>query len=233
MGTFFSFGLLLVGGRRNIVVTPARAFGISGLIMLVLLCPLSGIVEPGVGEIVRQTAFTLSDLVDEGCKVGAAPSAGARGAGSAKGYLLAAVALEGDVGRMPCVDLAERHFAVLVVRFDALSDLHHGLLLLSPPSLRLGVPAVSSAGSRVGSCPEFRREAGSGPAPAREVHAIDTSVTVLAAQDRGESTTSGLGTHETTSATGPVILSNKRAGAPHEPLHCRINYALAGSSCMA
>ena len=48
----------------------------------------------------------------------------------------------------------------------------------------------------MGSCPEFRREAGSGPAPAREVHAIDTSVTVLAAQERGESTTSGLGTHE-------------------------------------
>jgi hypothetical protein len=32
--------------------------------------------------------------------------------------------------------------------------------------------------------------------------------------DHAESTTSGLGTHETPSATGPVILSNKRAGAP-------------------
>src|SRR5215211_6775873 len=58
----------LVGGRRNIVVTPARAFRISGLIMLVLLCALSGIIEPGVGEIVRQTAFTLSDGVDEGAQ---------------------------------------------------------------------------------------------------------------------------------------------------------------------
>src|SRR4051812_18116834 len=74
----FSFGLLLVAGRRNIVVTPARAFKISGLIMLVLSCALSGIVEPGVGEIVRQTAFALSDLVDEGAEVGAAPTTGGR-----------------------------------------------------------------------------------------------------------------------------------------------------------
>src|SRR5215203_7093389 len=95
MRDFFSFGsLLLVGGHRNIVVTPARAFGISGFIMLVLLCALSGIIEPGVGEIVRQTAFTLSDLVDEGAKVGAAPTTGGCAAGSAKGHLLAAVALE-------------------------------------------------------------------------------------------------------------------------------------------
>src|SRR5829696_2622551 len=184
--------------------------------MLVLLCPLPGIIEPGVGEIVRQTAFALSDLVDEGAEVDAAPTAGGCGAGSAKGHLLAAVALECDVGRIPLVDLAKGHFAALVVRFDALEDLHHVVLPLSP--------SVSSAGrscpatdSRVGSCPEFRREAGSGPAPAREVHAIDTSVTVLAAQDREESTTSGLGTNETTSATGPVILSNKRAGARRTP----------------
>src|SRR5215204_3399217 len=133
MRDFFSLGLLLVGGRRNIVVTPARAFQISGLIMLVLLCPLPGIIEPGVGEIVRQTAFALSDLVDEGAKLGAAPTAGGCGAaGSAKGHLLAAVALEGDVGRMPLVDLAKRHFAVLVVGLDALEDLHHRLLPLPP-----------------------------------------------------------------------------------------------------
>src|SRR5215218_4157824 len=71
---FLLLGLLLVGGRRNIVVTPGRAFQISGLIMLVLLCPLPGIVEPRVGEIVRQTAFTLSDLGNEGAKLGAAPT---------------------------------------------------------------------------------------------------------------------------------------------------------------
>src|SRR5829696_2382341 len=64
MGESFSFWLLLVGGRRNVVVTPARAFMMSGLIVLVLSCPLCGIVEPGVGELVRQTAFALSDLVD-------------------------------------------------------------------------------------------------------------------------------------------------------------------------
>src|SRR5215212_1412190 len=105
----------LVVMRRNIVVTPGRAFGISGLIVLVLLCALSGIVEPGMGEIVRQTAFTLSDVVDEGAELGAAPTTDCRGAGSGKGHLLGAVALEGEVGRMPHVDLAERHFAALVV----------------------------------------------------------------------------------------------------------------------
>ena len=130
------FGLLLVGGRRNIVVAPGRAFiKISGLIALVLLCTLFGVVEPGVGELVRQTAFALSDLVDEGAQLGAAPTTGARGAGSAKGHFLAAVALEGDVGRISHVDLAKRHLAALVVGFDALEDLHHGLLPLSPPAI--------------------------------------------------------------------------------------------------
>ena len=43
----------------------------SGLIMFVLLCPRSGIIEPGVGQLVRQTALALSDLVDEGAKFGA------------------------------------------------------------------------------------------------------------------------------------------------------------------
>ena len=88
--------------------------------MLVLLCALSGIIEPGVGEIVRQTTFALSDLVGEGAKVDAAPTTGGRGAGSAKGHLLAAVALEGDGGRMPLLDFAKGHFAVLVVGLDAL-----------------------------------------------------------------------------------------------------------------
>src|SRR5215203_89962 len=128
----FSLGLLLVGGRRNIVVAPARAFRISLLIMLVLLCPLSGIIEPGVGELVRQTAFTLSDGVGEGAEVGAAPTTGGCAAGSAKGHLLAAFALEVDCGRMPLVDLAKGHFAALVVCLDAFEDLHHRLLPLSP-----------------------------------------------------------------------------------------------------
>src|SRR5918994_1790609 len=86
--TFFALCLVLVGGRRNIVVSPARTFRISGFIVLVLLCLLSGIVEPGVGELVRQTSFALSDVVDEGPEVGAAPATGGRAAaaaGSVKG----------------------------------------------------------------------------------------------------------------------------------------------------
>ena len=62
--------------------------------MLALLCPLSGIIEPGVGEIVRKTSFALSDLVDERAEVGAAPTTGACSVGSGKGHLLAAVALD-------------------------------------------------------------------------------------------------------------------------------------------
>jgi hypothetical protein len=108
--------------------------------MLVLLCPLCGIIEPGVGEIVRQTAFALSDVVDVGAKLGAAPTTGGRGAaGSAKGHLLSAVALEVYGGRMPLLDLAKGHFAALVVCLDAFEDLHHRLLplSLSPAVLRL------------------------------------------------------------------------------------------------
>src|SRR5215210_9568724 len=119
--------------------------------MLVLLCPLSGIVEPWVGELVRQTAFALSDVVDEGAKVGAAPTTGGCGAaGSAKGHLLAAVALEVDVGRMPLVDSSERHFAALVVSLEAFEDLHHRLYPFLPPFVRQGVRARRHF-SRVGS----------------------------------------------------------------------------------
>src|ERR687897_927065 len=130
----FSFCLLLVGGRRNIVVTPARTFVMSGLIALALLCPLPGVVEPGVGESVRQTAFALPDVEDEAPEVGAAPATDGRGARSAKGHLLAAVALETECGRMPLVDLAKRHFAAFIVCFVALEDLHHRLLPLPPAS---------------------------------------------------------------------------------------------------
>src|SRR5215208_5651379 len=134
----FSFGLLLVGGRCNIVVTPARTFVMSGLIVLVLSCPLCGIVEPGVAESIRQTAFALSDAVDEGAELGAAPTTGGRGACSAKGHLLAAVALECEAGRMPLVDLAEGQLAALVVGLEAFGDLHHRLLLLSPAACLAG-----------------------------------------------------------------------------------------------
>ena len=66
----------------------------SGLIVLVLVCPLLGVVEPGMGEPVRQMAFSLFDVVDEGiAEVGAAPTTGGYGARSAKGCLLATLAL--------------------------------------------------------------------------------------------------------------------------------------------
>src|SRR3712207_1183874 len=110
-----SLSVVSVRGPCNIVVTPGRAFGMSGLIPPVLLCPLVGVVEPGVGEPVRQTAFSLFDVVDEGSEVGVAPTTGRYGVGSAEGDLLAAIALEGDVGRMPLVGLAERDFAGFVV----------------------------------------------------------------------------------------------------------------------
>src|SRR5215217_7458119 len=119
--------------------------------MLVLFSPLSGIIKPGVGEIVRQTAFALSDLADEGAEVSAAPTAGGCGAGSAKGHLLSAFALECECGRMPLVDLAKEHFAALVVCLDAFEDLHHRLLPLPPAvcSARRWCPAAVV--SRVGS----------------------------------------------------------------------------------
>jgi hypothetical protein len=158
-----SLSVVSVRPPRDVVVTPGRAFGISGLIPSVLLCPLVGVVEPGVGEPVRQAAFSLSDVVDEGTEVGAAPTTGGYGVGSAEGDPLAAVALEGDVGRMPPVGLAERDFAGFVVRSDALEDLHHGRLYpFLPPFLRQGVAGRGQVG-RVGGCPESRREAGSRP----------------------------------------------------------------------
>jgi hypothetical protein len=78
----------------NIVVTPGGALRMSGLIVLVLVCPLFGVVEPGMGEIIRQRAFSLLEVVDEGiAEVGAAPTTGGCGADSAKGRLLTTFAL--------------------------------------------------------------------------------------------------------------------------------------------
>ena len=71
-----------------------------------LVCPLFGVVEPGVGEPVRQMAFSLFDVVDEAAEVGAALRTGGYGAGSAKGHLLTTLALDGDASRIgtrrPC-----------------------------------------------------------------------------------------------------------------------------------
>jgi hypothetical protein len=114
----------------------------SIIVTLALFRPHFGVVEPGVGELMWQMAFALSDIVDDGAEVGAAPTTGGYGAGSARGHLRATFALEGDILRTPLVELAERDFAGLVVRLDTLDDLHHRLLPLSP--------AVCSAGR---SCP--------------------------------------------------------------------------------
>jgi hypothetical protein len=49
----------------------------SGFIVLVLVCPLLGVVEPGMGELIRQMAFSLLEVVDEGiAEIGAAPTTG-------------------------------------------------------------------------------------------------------------------------------------------------------------
>jgi hypothetical protein len=76
------FGLLLISSR-NIVVTPGRAFRISGLILLVLLCPLFGVVGPGVGELIRPKAFTLLEFAGEAAEVSVALATRGCGAGSA------------------------------------------------------------------------------------------------------------------------------------------------------
>ena len=69
-----------------------RALGYAGLIVPVLFGPRFGVVEPGVGELIRQKSFALSDVADEGTEVGAALRTGGYGAGSAKGHLLTTVA---------------------------------------------------------------------------------------------------------------------------------------------
>ena len=88
------------------------------------------IVEPRVGELVRQMAFSHFDVVDEGIEVGTAPTTGGYGAGSTKDQLLAAIARESDVRWMPLVDLPERDFTGLVARIDTFDDLRHGLVPL-------------------------------------------------------------------------------------------------------
>ena len=95
------------------------------VVVLVLVCPLFGVVVPGVGDPIWQTAFSLFDVVDEGSEVGAAPTTGGYCAGSSKSNLLAAAALKGNVGIVPLVDFAKGHFATLVVRFDALGNPRH------------------------------------------------------------------------------------------------------------
>jgi hypothetical protein len=128
-------GAKLLGIPCNIVVAPGGAFRISGLVQHALPCPRSSIVEPGMGKPVRQMAFSFLDVVDEVAEMGAAPADG-YGAGRGEDQLLAAVALEGDIRRMPLVDLAERDFVGLVTRFDSFDDVRHRLV----PSCRPAHP---------------------------------------------------------------------------------------------
>jgi hypothetical protein len=129
----------------------------SGLIVLVLVCPLLGVVEPGVGESIRQRAFSLTDEVDEAAEVIAAQRTCGYGAGRAKGDLLTTLALDGDASRMPLVGYAERDFAALIVRLDALDDLlRHGLLPLPSRKNQRVIPAWRQVGRR-GSYPRSRR----------------------------------------------------------------------------
>ncbi len=133
-------GLLLVAGCRNIVVTPQRAFGISLLVKLVLLCTLFFVIESGTAELLRKSSFSILDASGDDVGRITATLAGSYGALSVNGPLLTAAALKDDAGWMPLIGFAERHFAALVMRLDSLDDLHHGLLLLSPPFVRQDVP---------------------------------------------------------------------------------------------
>ena len=112
------------------------------LVFFTLFC----VVEPGVDELIPQTAFVLSDVSDEGAEVCTATTTGGHGGARFEGHLLAAGTLECDVGRMPLVSRAERDFAGFVVRLDALEDLHHKLFPFPLPFVRRGVRVYSAAG---------------------------------------------------------------------------------------
>jgi hypothetical protein len=128
--------LLPVVGRRNIGVTPWGALRISGLVPRALSRSRLGVVGPGAGEFLRHAAFSLFEVADGVAEAGVAPT-GVYGAGGGKDQLLAAVALERDLGGMPLVDLAKRDLAGLVARFDALDDLLRHSFTPSPPSSEL------------------------------------------------------------------------------------------------
>src|SRR5215207_6450849 len=102
----------------------------SSFVPLVLFCLILGVVAPGMDILIPQPAFSLLDVVDNGAVVGTAPTTGRRGADAGEGQLLAAIALEGEVRRMPLVGPAEGVFVDLVVPFDAHGDFSHSNLFL-------------------------------------------------------------------------------------------------------
>jgi hypothetical protein len=109
----------------------------------VLFSLVLSVVETGVDDFIPQPTFSLSDVVDEGADLSAAPTTGGYGAPAGQGRLLAAVALKDGVGRMPLVDPAEGDFVGFVVRFDVLDNLGHSLAL-SRRLTGLGRPAKGS-----------------------------------------------------------------------------------------
>src|SRR5829696_3262594 len=118
-----------------------------------LFCPLSSVVVPGVRGLLPQPTFSHSDVADDGAVVGAAPAAG-YGAGAGQSQLLAAIALEDDITRMPLIGLAERDLTALVVCFGALSYPCHSCsfpLTESAGEDQPGASARSSARSWVSS----------------------------------------------------------------------------------
>src|SRR5215211_107840 len=66
---------------------------------------------------------------------------------------------------MPLVDSSERHFAVLVVCLDALEDLHHRLLPLSPAVCSAGHSCPAGQVVEWEANPSLEGKAGSGPRP--------------------------------------------------------------------
>ena len=109
----------------------------GSIVSLVLLFLLLGVVEPGVGGLVRQPRFPPPDVVDDDAVVCAAPmTTGVRWAGGGYGGPLAAVALEEDPLRMPLVAPTKGNLVRLVVRSLVFDDPRHSLT----PSCRLTHP---------------------------------------------------------------------------------------------
>jgi hypothetical protein len=171
----------------------------SLLVKLALSCTLFGVVESGVSELVRKTSSSLLNASGEDGVKNTATLAGGYGALSVKAPPLAAAALKDDVRWMPLVDLAERHLATLVVCFDALDDLlHHGLLPL-PPGVSSAGGCCPTAGSWVESCPEFKREEGSGPTLIRGVLLSRNKTILLSKRDEVQGQRHRLSTARSTS----------------------------------
>src|SRR5918911_1826023 len=86
----------------------------------------SRVVAPGMDGLMPQPTFSLLDVPDNLAVVGAASASGF-GALASQGQLLAAIALEDYMRRMPLVGPGKRVLADLVVSLDTHSDSRHSL----------------------------------------------------------------------------------------------------------